>query len=192
MAKRNNSKSTGKRAGSARAVSRTTAARKAVSRDDSRRDASPRKNALHEPSRPGREVGGKGDFGIPASRARGPIKGGRAKDREQATGTTRGGVDSRETGVGAPTGSPGAGSGGDFDPDIVGLNGRGLANAPVDRTTGPDMTEHGGSAPFASGRSAKGENAKPRGKVGGSRRVTGGDTIDHSGGDVTTSGQALD
>jgi len=151
------------------------------------------KSAMHEPSRAGREVGGKRDFGIPASRARGATKaGGRGKDRDQGTGPTRGGVDSRETGVGAATGSPGAGSGGDLDPDIVGLDGRALAKAPVDRTSGPDMTERGGSAPFASGRPAKGENAKPRGKVGGSRRVTGGDTVDHSGGDVTTSGQGID
>jgi hypothetical protein len=151
------------------------------------------KNALHEPSRPGREVGGKGDFGIPASRARGPTKaGGRGKDRDQGTGPTRGGADSRTTGVGAPTGSPGAGSGGDLDPDIVGLDGRALARAPIDRTSGPDMTEEGGSAPFASGKPAKGENAQPRGKVGGSRQTKGGDTIDHSGGDVTTSGQGQD
>jgi hypothetical protein len=194
MTKRSSTKSTGTRSGSTRTTGRAARSAKTRSRENTRQDdsARTRKSAFHEPSGPGREVGGKGDFGIPASAARGPIKaGGRGKDRDQGTGSTRGGVDSRETGVGAPTGSPGAGSGGDLDTDIVGLDGRALAKAAVDRNRGPDMTEQGG-APFASGRPARGQNAKPRGKVGGSRRVTGGDTVDHSGGDVTTSGQFLD
>src|SRR6266566_4339706 len=87
---RTSTRATGKRAGGARSASRENSPRTKT-------------NALHEPSRPGREVGGKGDFGIPASKARGPTKaGGRGKDRDRATGPTRGGVDSRETGVGAP------------------------------------------------------------------------------------------
>jgi hypothetical protein len=192
MAKRSNSKTSSSRSGTSRAAGRAGETRRPAAREDTSA-VRPKKNALHEPSRPGREVGGKRDFGIPASRARGPTKsGGRGKDRERATGPTRSGTDSRETGVGAPTGSAGAGSGGDLDPDIVGLDGRALARAPIDRTSGPDMIEQGGSAPFASGPPAKGEDAAPRGKVGGSRRVTGGDTIDHGGGDVTTSSQGQD
>ncbi|HSU68301.1 MAG TPA: hypothetical protein VLJ39_15590 [Tepidisphaeraceae bacterium] len=96
------------------------------------------------------EVGGKLDFGIPASRAKAPLpSGGREKGPEQGTGpmrTGQGGV--RDQGVGATPGGPGAGSGGDLDPDIDGFDGKGgLSAKPASgRTQGPDdeAAERGG------------------------------------------------
>jgi hypothetical protein len=97
----------------------------------------------------------------------------------------------RTSGVGAPPGPPGSGSGGDLDADFIGFDGRGgVAKDPGERRTkGPDITE-GGSAPFASGPPARGENERRPGGVGGPRPVL--DTVDHSGGDVTTSGAESD
>ena len=135
-------------------------------------------------------VSGKGDFGIPASKARKPIlEGGREKGPEQGIGPMRSGNRAvRESGVGYPPGPPGSGSGGDIDPDIVGVNGTGgvAASPPSGRTRGPDITE-GGSAPFASGPPAEGKDELPPGTHGAARRVRG-STIDHSGGDATTTG----
>ncbi|MDB5174373.1 MAG: hypothetical protein JWN51_3146 [Phycisphaerales bacterium] len=138
-------------------------------------------------------VGGALDFGIPADRARGPVEpGGYGKGPDPGTGPMR--SDSRgvrTTGVGWAPGPDGAGSGGDVDSDIIGLDGRGgVALDPGERRTqGPDITE-GGSAAFASGRPAPGRNERPRGGVGGPRPVL--DTVDHSGGDATTSGAQPD
>ena len=139
-----------------------------------------------------RRVGGKQDFGVPARQARGPLPGGgREKGFEQGTGTMRSGSRGvRETGVGHAPGPAGAGSGGDVDPDVIGLgSGRGVAASPASgRTRGPDITE-GGSAPFASGPPAKGRNQGRAGAHGASKRVRG-STVDHSGGDASTTGPA--
>src|SRR5258708_6692274 len=73
------------------------------------------------------EFGGKGDFGIPAAKVTAPLPdGGREKGPEQGTGPMRSGATgTRTTGVGHAPGSPGAGSGGDLDPDFIGLDGKG-------------------------------------------------------------------
>jgi hypothetical protein len=138
-------------------------------------------------------VGGALDFGVPADRARGPVMpGGYGKGPDPGTGPMREeGEGVRTSGVGAPPGPPGAGSGGDLDADFIGFDGRGgVAKDPGERRTkGPDITE-GGSAPFASGPPARGENERRPGGVGGPRPVL--DTVDHSGGDVTTSGAESD
>jgi hypothetical protein len=136
------------------------------------------------------KVGGPLDFGVPAAQAKGPVEdGGRAKGPEQGTGPTRSGTRGvRTVGVGAPVGPDGAGSGGDLDPDVIGLDGRGgVALNPGERNTQGANVTQGGSAPFASGAPAKGDHTLPPGQVGGAPARTF-DTVDHTGGDVTTSG----
>lgn len=138
-----------------------------------------------------RKVGGHLDFGVPASKATAPVnEGGRAKGPEQGTGPMRSGDEGvRDSGVGHAPGQPGTGSGGDLDPDFIGFDGSGMAAAPPDRTEGPDMTE-GGSGAFASGPPARGENEQPPDNPADLRPVL--DTVDHSGGDATTTGNAID
>ena len=74
-----------------------------------------------------RKFGGMRDFGIPAAKVKGPLPdGGREKGPEQGTGPMRSGEDgNRVYGVAHPPGPPGAGSGGDLDPDYLGLDGKG-------------------------------------------------------------------
>jgi hypothetical protein len=141
-----------------------------------------------------REFGGKGDFGIPAAKVKAPLPdGGREKGPEPGTGPMRSvGEGRRDTGVGYPPGPPGAGSGGDLDPDVIGLDGKGgIAETPASgRTTGPDITQ-GGSSSFASGEPAAGENELPAGTHGAAPDVIHGSTVNRSGGDATTSGDSL-
>ena len=141
-----------------------------------------------------KEIGGKGDFGIPAGQATAPQPiGGRDKGPEQGTGYMRSGASGlRESGVGHAPGSPGTGSGGDLDPDFIGLDGKGgLSASPASgRTTGPDITE-GGSGAFASGPPSKGENALRAGTHGAPSQVVRGSTIDRSGGDASTTGSGM-
>ena len=138
-----------------------------------------------------RAIGGKLDFGIPAAKARAPQAiGGRDKGPEQGTGYTRSGSrGTRDVGVGRPEGRSGSGSGGDLDTDVVGLDGKGgvAAAPPSGRTRGPDITE-GGSAAFASGPPAKGENKRPRGRHGAPSEIVRGSTVDRTGGDASTTG----
>ena len=138
-----------------------------------------------------REVGGKLDFGIPANRATEPQPiGGRDKGPEQGTGPMRSGSDDERTsGVGHAPGRPGAGSGGDLDTEFIGLDGKGgIAARPASgRTRGPDITE-GGSAPFASGPPAKGENELPAGTHGVPPEIVIGSTVDRTGEDASTTG----
>jgi hypothetical protein len=138
-----------------------------------------------------REIGGELDFGIPAGQATAPRPtGGRDKGPEQGTGPMRSGSDTtRTSGVGHAPGSPGAGSVGDLDTDFIGLDGKGgIAARPASgRTQGPDITE-GGSAPFASGPPAKGENELPAGTHGVPPEIVIGSTIDRTGGDAATTG----
>jgi hypothetical protein len=141
------------------------------------------------------EFGGKLDFGIPANEATAENDDpyGRVKGPEKGTGPTRSGSSGvRIDGVGAPTGPAGAGSGGDLDPDFIGLDRMGgLANDPAGDTCGPDKTSRGGSAPFASGEPAEGKGNLPPGHVGGDKRVHGSTTngdIDGSQGAGSTSG----
>lgn len=138
-----------------------------------------------------KEVGGKLDFGIPANRATAPLPdGGREKGPEQGTGPMRSGTSGvRDAGVGHAPGGPGAGSGGDLDPDFIGLDGKGgVANDPTPgRTDGPDMTD-GHSDAFASGPPAKGENELPAGTHGAAPTTIKGSVNDRSGGDASTTG----
>lgn len=138
-----------------------------------------------------REVGGKLDFGIPAAKARTPLPdGGLEKGPEQGTGPMRSGASgTRTSGVGHAPGRPGTGSGGDLDTDFIGLDHKGgiAARPPSGRTKGPDITE-GGSAPFASGPPAKGENGLPAGTHGLAPEIVKGSTVDRSGGDAATTG----
>jgi len=163
-------------------------AKRGSSLSTSRRGAARGQGKVGSERRP--KVGGKGDFGIPAKHARAPLPdGGREKGFEQGTGPMRSGARGvREAGVGHAPGPVGTGSGGDVDPDVIGVGtGRGVAASPASgRTQGPDITE-GGSAPFASGPPAKGRNQGRAGTHGAAKRVRG-STVDHSGGDATTSG----
>lgn len=138
-----------------------------------------------------REVGGKGDFGIPSEEVRAPLPiGGRDKGPDQGTGYMRSGTGGvRTDGVAHAPGPPGAGSGGDVDPDVIGLDKKGgvAARAPSGRTKGPDITE-GGSGSFASGAPARPENQLPTGTHGGPSQIVHGSTVDRSGGDASTTG----
>jgi hypothetical protein len=94
--------------------------------------------------------------------------------------------DERTSGVGSNATGVGSGSGGDLDTDVVGLDGRGLAQSgPIDRgdddSVRPDDSD-GTSREFASGPPATGKRGKKYQKVEGS-------TIDHSGGDIETTAE---
>jgi hypothetical protein len=130
------------------------------------------------------EVGGKGDFGIPArdnvARAReGEIEG---RPAGSAPGYS-GDAGARTTGVGSMGGPPGKDSGGDIDTDIIGLDGRGglAAKPPRSDVTDADATD-GSSDTFASGRHAVGRNTIKPGTHGSAPRPHG-DSVDHSGQD---------
>ncbi|HXE54401.1 MAG TPA: hypothetical protein VN541_15370 [Tepidisphaeraceae bacterium] len=136
-----------------------------------------------------REFGGKLDFGFP-SPASEPPEGGREKGPEQGTGPMRSGLEGvRTSGVGHAPGTAGAGSDGELDPDVIGLDGRGgvAADPTPDRRRGPDDTQ-GGSAPFASGPPARGQNELPAGTHGAPPEIVHGSTVDRSGGDASTTG----
>jgi hypothetical protein len=116
------------------------------------------------------EVGGKLDFGNPVHQPEvvrmnedDPI------DRPAGSALGVGSDPGRRTvGVGSAGGADGDSSGGDIDPDFVGLaGGAGLTQSPGGRvTTGPSSTT-GSSDEFAGGGHAKGDNALPKGQIGG-------------------------
>jgi hypothetical protein len=122
--------------------------------------------------------GGRGDFGIPASKAQPgqqTVIDGSLEDRP--LGTRPPPLDPearRDVGVGAPDSGPGRFRGGDLDPDItgVGSHGRGLAASPDRRTTGPDITQTATDA-NAVGGPDRGENEMPRGTHGTTGRIKG-------------------
>ena len=138
-----------------------------------------------------REVGGELDFGFPAAKVNAPLPdAGREKGPEPGTGPMRSGEDgNRVYGVAHPPGPPGTGSGGDLDPDIIGLDGRGGVAEDVDehRTTGPDIIESETPA-SATGQRAQGKNRIGPGAHGASPEVVRGSTVDRSGGDASTTG----
>lgn len=141
-----------------------------------------------------REIGGKGDFGIPADRVKDALPiGGRDKGPEPGTGYERSGASGvRDSGVGHAPGGPGAGSGGDLDPDFIGLDGKGgLSATPAERKVdGPDMTD-GHSDAFASGPRSAGENQLRAGTHGAPSQIVRGSTVDRSGGDASTTGSGM-
>jgi hypothetical protein len=127
-----------------------------------------------------RKVGGEGDFGARAG-------GDRTAERDYTSRNTKvsdpgaaqpwdfenDGV--RDHGAGARDAGPGSASGGDVDPDIVGVGtgGSGIATSGViGRPPGPDDSD-GTSDEFAAGGHAQGRNQTGVGKVGGSKRVAG-------------------
>lgn len=141
-----------------------------------------------------REVGGELDFGIPASKAA-PPPGGLGKGPEQGTGPMRSGARAvRTDGVAHPPGPEGAGSGGDLDPDFIGLDKKGaLANDPSERhTSGPDVVTSGQSDALASGPPARGHNELPAGPHGAPPEIVHGSTVDRTGGDASTTGPDTD
>lgn len=132
------------------------------------------------------KFGGKNDFGVPET--------GHERDREYVSHNTKrsdpgaqlprgGALGDRTEGVGGFAAGPGSSSGGDLDPDIVGVGtgGSGISQAgPDDRTEGADMIT--GAPPVTRDRahlSASGDVKRP---------IVHGDVVDHSGGDVSTTG----
>jgi hypothetical protein len=103
-----------------------------------------------------------GDFGIPSEDAAPDMT---IEDRDypgRPAGNirTRTGASGRRTvGVGSTEGPDGKGSGGEVDPDIIGLDGRGgiASDGELGAPAGPDDSD-GSSNEFASGGPAKGEN----------------------------------
>lgn len=142
-----------------------------------------------------RKVGGKGDFGAPEGGLTG-----RTAERDYVSRNTKvsdpgaanpwdfehDGV--RDHGAGGRDTGPGSASGGDVDPDVIGVGtgGSGVSLSGVTgRPSGPDDSD-GSSDQFASGAHAQGRNQTLTGnKVGGSKRVTGGSTVTRDA-DVTT------
>jgi hypothetical protein len=133
--------------------------------------------------RAAKKFGGKNDFGIPASSAaRTRAVSDEIKNQPEGSHRTdprpaRSGEDgARVTGVGGNASGPGSSSGGDLDPDIVGVGtgGSGISQAgPDDNVSQPEMSD-GTSNEFASGPPARGRNqSKRRGRVGGTKRVQG-------------------
>jgi hypothetical protein len=117
--------------------------------------------------------GGKTDFGVEqkprlaefskrkSREAKFTPAGSHTADPRQEIGATQA---ARVSGVGKANAGPGGASGGDIDPDVVGVgDGRALAQSgPDEKVWGPEWTT-GGSEEMASGPPAKGENqgAKP-------------------------------
>jgi hypothetical protein len=146
-----------------------------------------------------RKVGGKGDFGAPEGGLTG-----RTAERDYTSRNTKvsdpgapspydfehDGV--RDHGAGGRDTGPGSASGGDIDPDVVGVGtgGSGIATSGVTgRPPGPDDSD-GSSDEFASGAHAHGRNQTLTGnKVGGSKRVAGGSTVSRDT-DTSTGGGA--
>ena len=126
-----------------------------------------------------KNVGGEGAFGA-------PVGAGPNRDRDyvnentkradpgatQPMGWERDGV--RDHGAGGPDSGPGSSSGGDLDPDFVGIaGGSGVAaSGDVNRPPGADDSD-GTSNEFAAGQPAQGRNQTHVGAVGGSKQVPG-------------------
>jgi hypothetical protein len=95
-------------------------------------------------------------------------------------------IGDRTHGVGSAPSGPGSGSGGDLDPDFVGLgpNGGIAQEPPTGDVSGPDAN-FGTGDEFASGGHAEGLNQLPPGThAAASTEVF--DTVDHSGEDLST------
>jgi len=133
-----------------------------------------------------RKFAGKNDFGVPES--------GSERDRNYVSQETKAndrgamqprseGEGTRVSGVGARESGPGSSSGGDVDTDIIGVGTGGSAvsqSGPDDRTDGPDMVRD-------DNRDFDGVHRAHNQRRG--REIVRGDTVDHSGGDVSTTGE---
>lgn len=125
-------------------------------------------------------VGGKNDFGKPVHQPN-VVRINEDDPIDRPAGSALGvGLDPgrRTAGVGAIDSGDGASSGGDLDPDFVGIaGGAGLAQSAGGHVTeGPSSTT-GKSDEFASGKHAKGRNAIPKGTVGSGGPVKGSSTL---------------
>lgn len=134
-----------------------------------------------------KNVGGAGDFGA-------PVGAGPNRDRDYINENTKradpGATQpmnwehdgKRDHGAGAPDSGPGSASGGDVDPDFVGVGTGGstiASSGNIGRPPGLDDSD-GTSNEFAAGGPAQGRNQTNVGKIGGSKLVAG---------DVQTRGQ---
>ena len=133
-----------------------------------------------------RQVGGKGDFGVPEQDTIGRAytsANTRASDRGAAA-PHAGENEDRTAGVGGHASGAGSSSGGDLDTDIVGVGtgGSGVAANGPRGTRGPDDSD-GSVREFASGPPTQNTKGKNAGKV------VGGDTVDHGGGDIETTAE---
>jgi len=128
------------------------------------------KAAVGSNRRAAKKFGGKTDFGIaqkPSLREYSRRKSRETKfqpaaSHQRDTRQERGSVQSaRVSGVGKSNAGPGGSSGGDLDPDVIGVGtGRGLAQSgPDQNVSGPESTT-GGSEEFASGPAARGTSQK--------------------------------
>ena len=106
-------------------------------------------------------VGGKGDFGVPESNViERTYTSTNTKRSDRGGATARAGSDeSRTSGVGGRESGPGSSSGGDLDPDVIGLGtGAGIAaSGKIHEPAGPDDAT-GTSRDFASGPPARGSH----------------------------------
>jgi hypothetical protein len=126
-----------------------------------------------------KNVGGEGDFGA-------PVGAGPDRERDYVNENTKradpGAAQpmdweddaKRDHGAGGPDAGPGSSSGGDLDPDFVGIaGGSGIAaSGMIGRPPGPDDSD-GTSNEFAAGGPAQGRNQTHVGQVGGDKRVRG-------------------
>lgn len=91
------------------------------------------------------KLGGKGDFGVPESDvAERTYTSENTKHSDPGGAQSRGGSQSRESGVGAPAAGPGSSSGGDLSPDFTGVGtGGGISQNGVDKNYrgGPDEAQ---------------------------------------------------
>jgi hypothetical protein len=122
-----------------------------------------KKKVLHPGGSPedAKAVGGKGDFGVPEKDViERTYTSENTRHADPGGATARAGSDeSRVSGVGGHESGPGSSSGGDLDPDLIGLGTGGgvAASGKVHEAPGPDDAT-GTSADFASGPPARGSN----------------------------------
>jgi hypothetical protein len=148
----------------------------------------PGKDASNKPaskvgseSEAAKNLGGKGDFGVPESDTIGRAYTS-ANTRASDPGAAQphaGDDEGRVAGVGSNASGPGSGSGGDLDTDIVGIGtGAGVSQNGAGDPPGPDDAT-GSARDFASGPPTKNYKGPKAGKIEGS-------TVDRSGGDIET------
>lgn len=131
-----------------------------------------------------KDVGGKGDFGVPADVDRT----GQTTDRDYTSANTKASDPGaqhpmdwehdgkRDHGAGVPDSGPGSGSAGDLDTDIIGVGtGGGVSISGPDDRRGPDDVDENArpSDALAGGGHARGDNQTGVGQVGGAKRVRG-------------------
>jgi hypothetical protein len=170
--------------GKAGSESRAAKATGRAAHDDSDKKATGHKVGS-DPSA-AKEVGGKGDFGVPEGDRIGRTytsANTRSSDRGAAQ-PHAGENEDRTSGVGGHASGVGSSSGGDLDTDIVGVGtgGTGVAASGPRGTSGADDSD-GSVREFASGPPTQNKKGKKAGKV------VGGDTVDHGGGDIETTAE---